>query len=573
MIRRLLVVTLLMACTLTGCIPTGDDARRNQPAEGGTVTLGLAGAPSGVLHPYVSTDPDDRSVLRLLYNGLLKPGPDGMWVCDLCDEFSVAPDNLSVTVSLRGNLQWHDGTPLTARDVAFTYRRLLRPGYAGPHAEGLAPLVGVEQLLDRRDQLARQVAEGRLTERAAAAQGEAAYQEWYNKHGQQALETDDIRTITFHLAEPYGPFLTMLSLPILPAHIWEGVEWQAVAGHDAARRPVGSGPFRVKADQSAPGLSLVRHEHYHGGNPWVHEVVFRTVRVDAVAAELQAGRLDWAPVTPEQALGLLNDPAVTVVQRPGTGYQYLGLNQAREPFGDRRVRQALLMGIDRTAMIQQVLGGFGTAVNTHMAPHWAWYDHAAVKEYRYNPEQAASLLAEAGWTELNADGHRVRNGRVLGFTLNYPQGNKARETSAGLIKQDLAKIGVKVTLEKVAFAQLVREVFGERKADAWLLGWELGADPAPGPQFLPGNKWGAATGWTNDRSEWLIGTAQRQLAPEARRPYYAEWATLVNAELPFLFLYMENELDAVRSDRLVGAEGPDPLSGVERWWVRPPKGS
>lgn len=573
MIRRLLAVALLAGVLVAGCVPTGDILRRNQPVEGGTVTLGMGGAPSGVYHPYISTDPDDQAVLRLLYNGLLKRSSDGMWVCDLCASYAVSPDNLSVTVELRPDVLWHDGRPLTARDVGWTYRQLLSPGYAGPHSAGLSALVGVEDLLDRRDQLARQMAEGKLTERAAAEQEEKAYREWYDQHGQKALEIADVHTITFHLAAPYGPFLTMLSLPVLPAHVWEGVDWRSAAVKDLARRPVGTGPFKLKSDQSAPGVTLVRHERYHGGKPWLDSAVFRTVRSDAVAAELKAGRLDWAAVTPGQAQEMVGDSSVTVVQRPGTGYQYLGLNQSREPFRDRRVRQALLMGIDRVAMIEQVLQGFGTALNTHMAPGTAWYDPAKLEQYAHNPAEAVNRLSEAGWSEVNAAGFRVRSGRVLGFTLKYPAGNRARESSAELIRQDLAKIGVKVTLERVEFAQLVREVFGEHKADAWLLGWELGSDPAPGPQFLPDNKWGAATGWTNDRSAWLIRTAEQQLAPDARWPLYAEWATLVNTELPFLFLYMESELEAIRSDRVSGAAGPDPLSSIERWWIRPAKGS
>ncbi|HYG60543.1 MAG TPA: ABC transporter substrate-binding protein, partial [Symbiobacteriaceae bacterium] len=309
------------------------------------------------------------------------------------------------------------------------------------------------------------------------------------------------------------------------------------------------------------GVSLLRHEAYHQGRPFIPEV--------RLAVAKPGNQVDVIELTAPEAAAVAADGDWKLVQRPDQGYQYLGLNQQVPAFADRRVRQALLYAIDRQGLINQALQGYATVVNTHMTVgSWA-YDPAVLEPYAYNPARAVELLTEAGWKERDKDGYLMRNGKRLGFTLTFPEGNGARERTATWIQANLKALGVKVNLQPMPFGQVVKEVFGERRAEAWLLGWDVGPEPDPGPVFSPDNKWGLATGWTHDLSQQLLIEGRGRVVPSERKAVYTQWAKLVNEELPLLFLYAENQVEAYRADRLHGVS-PDARGlrwNIWQWWI------
>lgn len=557
--RRLVAALLALMFVIAGAVGCAPPKKTEKPVPGGTLTIGLPRGLSESLRPLVSEGPVASEVIQLMYNGLLRPGPRLELVCDLCDEYTVSADRRTLTFRLRDDVQWHDGRPLTAEDVAYTYRAMLEPGYAGAQAAELVALVGVQALLDGRDNVDRDFAVAKFDAAEAMTRKQAAWKKWLEGPGKQAITVTDSHTIAFTMDQPYAPILTAMRLPVAPAH---------------TQAPVGTGPFKLEEYQKGQSVRLVRHDAYHLGKPFLDRVVVRVVPPGKAVEQLRAGTLDYAPLSAAEAAqagakGEAEPQVVDVVTWPGAGYQYLGVNHARAPFNDVRVRQALLYGINREAVVAELLHGRGTVLNAHAAPgHWAG-EGVTVHPYDFDLPRAAELLTEAGWGTVDAQGYRTKDGDRLRFTLKVPRGNPVREASARMIQRDLKTLGVQVDVQELSFGQVTREVFGERQAEAWLLGWDLGLDPDPGPIFSPDNKWGSGTGWSNARSEELLRQGRQVLIREERQPLYAEWLKLINQELPYLFLYAEDGVAGVRSDRLRGLE-PDvrgALWNIWEWWI------
>ncbi|MFZ5814964.1 MAG: peptide-binding protein [Bacillota bacterium] len=577
MTKRFLALALVLALFIAaGCSkpkaseknPTTDapeEKGSKGPVEGGQLNLSMFSAPKGVFNPILYEDQYDANVIGLVFNGLLMRNEKLEFVCDLCESYEISGDNKTVTFKLRRNVKWHDGRPLTTKDVAFTFRAMLHPDYTGVRTGDYAALVGVEQMLDARDQLTQQVEAKKLSAEEAAKKKLEGWEAWLNSDGKKAINVVDDQTISFSTTEPYAPFLENLAFPIIPAHIYEGSPMGKMSDHPANRQPVGTGPYKFVSYVTDQYVELSRYEEFHLGKPYIQTIIYKIANQDVAIGQLKAGELDFIPINPSDVELVQGDPTIKIFTRPDFGYQYMGINFDHPVLRDQKVRQAIMYALDRQAMVDQLLKGHGTVMNSHMPPALWAYDEQSLNPYPYNPEKAAALLAEAGWTEKNAEGYLVKDGKLLEFVLKYPSGNKVREQSAPLIQADLKAVGIKVELQMLEFSTLTTTVFDERNMDAWLMGWGLTMDPDPGAIFLPNNKWGRVTGWTSARNEELIRQGTRVLKVSERKPIYVEWAKILNTELPYIFLYSQNVIDAVRIDRIQGLK-PDARGTLWNIW-------
>lgn len=542
----LALLAAMAAAVLAGCggrqaqAPQAAPAAPATPVDGGTLNLSMYSAPKGIFNPVVYEDKYDSNVIGLVFNGLLKLNGKLEYEPDLAAGFTISPDNKTVTFKLRQDVKWHDGQPFTARDVAFTFKTILDPRYPGVRADDYMDLVG-----------AREYKEGKAEDVA----------------GIQVVNDHEIR---FTTREPYAPILERLAFPIIPAHVFAGSDIRKIAEHPATRQPIGTGPYKFVAYKPDQYVEFVRNEAYFGGKPHIEKVIYKIVNQEVALGQLQNGELDYAPAKPADMKILAGMRNIQLNEQPDFGYQYMGFNHRHPVLKEKKVRQAFMYAINRQAIVDKLLGGKGTVMNSHMPPvSWA-YDARALNGYNFDPARAAQLLAEAGWKEKNGEGYLVRDGQVLEFTLKYPTGNKVREQSATLIQDNLKAVGVKINLESMEFATLAKQVFDEQKADLWLMGWGLGTDPDPAGIFLVTreNKWSQVTGWNHPRNNELIEKGLRVLKVEERKPIYVEWARLLNDELPYAFLYSQNNIHAM-GNRVQGW-APDirgPLWNIEQLWI------
>lgn len=567
------MVIVALAVVLGGCgkstvAPPAPEKDPSKPVEGGTLYLSMFSAPKGVFNPVQYEDMYDANIIGMVFNGLVKLNDKLQYVPDLAEKMDISADNKTITFTLKKGVKWHDGSELTTKDVAFTFRTMLHPDYTGVRTDGYRDLLGAAAMLDDRAKLDKDVEDNKMTAADAKTKNHEAWTKWLEGDGKNAINVIDTHTISFTTAEPYAPFLENLAFSIIPAHVFEGSDLAKLAEHPATRKPIGTGPFKYVDYKTDQYVELVRHADYFDGKPWIEKIIYKVVNQDVAIGQLQAGAIDHMPVKPDQLDLLKENKELLISEFPDFGYQYMGINHDHPNLKDQKVRQALMYGINRKAIVDNLLQGHGTVMNSHMPPvSWA-YDVGSLNAYNYDMEKAKALLAEAGWKEKNAEGYLTKDGKVLEFELKYPSGNKVREASAPLIQDNLKQIGVKVTLQMMDFQTLSTTVFDNRDMQLWLMGWGLSTDPDPGPIFMPTNKWGKVTNWTSKRNEELIQQGVRVLKVEERKPIYVEWAKILNDELPYIFLYTQNNIHAV-NNRIKGLL-PDvrgPFWNIHQLWI------
>jgi peptide/nickel transport system substrate-binding protein len=309
-----------------------------------TVVVALESAPS-VLDPRFTTDANSSLVAALVSDGLTASDERGDSVPALAEWRQPSP--LEYHFTLRPEARFHDGTPVTAADVAATYRSVLDPALGSPKREAMAAIA--------------------------------------------AIAVPDPRTVVFRLREVSAAFLETTNLGILPARL-------TGRGPLPPLEVIGSGPFRVTAMLDGGGVDLAPHAEALGGPPRLARLRFRVIPDGVVRAlELASGSVHLVQnaLDPDLLPWLAARPELELVISPGTTFQYLGLNFRDPRLADRRTRQALAYGIDREAIVHHLLRDTARPASGLLPPsHWA-YD-GAVARYPYDPARAAELLRQAG---------------------------------------------------------------------------------------------------------------------------------------------------------------------------------
>ena len=316
-------------------------------------------------------------------------------VPDLAESWEVSDDGLTYTFNLRAAM-FSDGSPVTAGDVAFSLTRLRDD----PNSAWSDPY----QII-------------------------------------QAIDTPDERTVIITLSEPAAPFLAsiaMFAASILPQKV---VEEQ---GEAFAENPVGAGAFRLKEWRRDEVVILERNPHYwEEGKPALDGVEwYKIVDDNTRILKVQAGELDVALFIPFNRLAELEQaPDINVHLDPSTREDHLVPNHENEALGNVKVRQAINLAIDRDAIVKLVTFGYGKPANSFL-PAGMLYYNLDNEAYPYDPEQAKALLEAEGMSDLS-------------FELTHEAGSKVDEQLAIMIQQQLALVGIDISLRKVDPAQTI----------------------------------------------------------------------------------------------------------------------
>lgn len=345
----------------------------------------------------------DEVAYATIFEGLVRIGADGTVRPWLSSGWTVSDDGLSYTFDLRPGVRFQDGSPFTADDVVFSLTRATAPDSSNAQAQALRTI------------------------RAVTATGPLQ--------------------VRLDLAERNSNLLTLLSLG-------DAVIVPRGASADLATKPVGTGPFRLADWRRGDAIILERVENYWGRPPALARVVFRFIAdPNAAYAAMRAGDLDIFPDFPApEVLGdLATDPRLQLAIKPSEGEVILSLNQRQGPLSDIRVRRAISHAIDRQAIIDGAMHGYGTPIGSHFSPH----SPDAVDltgAYPHDIATALRLLAEAGYP----------NG--IDLTLKLPPPAYARR-SGEVVAAQLAKAGIRVTIRNVEWAAWLDEVYKRHDFD------------------------------------------------------------------------------------------------------------
>lgn len=497
-------VSLLFGCDHQPPAMVEEGAVAQRPDYGDTLLMGSIGEPSNLL-PVLASDSASSDINGLVYNGLLRYDKNLQLEGELARSWDISPDNLTITFHLRNDVRWHDGHPLTADDVLFTYRLLVDPAVPTAYADRYLQVV--------------------------------------------KAEAPDPFTFRVTYGQPLASALVSWMFPIHPKHLLEG---QDVTRSPLARRPVGTGPYRFMEWKSGEKVVLEANADYFEGKPYIHRVVYRIIPdPSTMFLELRSGGLDLMGLTPLQYARQTDNLAFKrrfeKYRYLDFSYTYLGFNLRRPLFQDVRVRRALAHALNKQELVDGVLLGLGTATTGPYKPG-TWPHNPHVKTYDYNPAKARTLLAEAGWQDTDGDGILDRDGRPFAFTIVTNQGNDARTKSGEIIQRRLQEVGISVKLRVIEWASFIKEFINPGDFDATILAWTITPDP-DAYAVWHSSKTGEGElnfiGFKNAEVDRLLEEGRHTLDQDQRKRIYGRFQEILAEQQPYIFLYVPESLPVV----------------------------
>lgn len=510
------------------------------PLTGGSYSEAIVGQPQQII-PLLNdplADPAGRDLGSLLFDGLMRIGADGLLEPALAESYQVDSSGEVYTFNLRHGITWHDGTPFNANDVVFTLRSL--------------------ELIDRP-----------ADPSAAAWQG-------------VLVDRIDDYTVRCTLPEPFAGFLAGARLPILPAHLLEGLSPSQWAGTDFAHQLIGTGPYMLRELREDAAL-LQANPTYFGGRPYIDQVELRFYASPevALAALVRGDVLTYGERGSLNAgLAALNLPSgMRRSSVPLDEYAVLSFNLRREPFDNVGLRRALAYGLDKDALIERALNGLAVPLDTPILTG-SWAYNPETIWYPADSAAAARLLEEQGY-ELGIDGARQRDGQPLSFEL-IVDADPRRLAASNEVARQWGELGITVTVQQLDANELARRL---RTHDFTLAlhGWtRIGPDPDPyvlwhSSQAESGLNY---AGLADQQIDDLLAAARNEYEIPVRSADYAEFQQRWVELAPSITLYQPlytfgaaSDLGGVgfedpqlaTSQLLFGAE--DRYRTVTRWFL------
>ncbi|NJK58480.1 MAG: ABC transporter substrate-binding protein [Pleurocapsa sp. SU_5_0] len=553
-----IVLAVLLLIPLTACNPSTLLANPDQPPQLVDVIL----SDPKTFNFVIASDETSSLVGSMMLEGLTRQHPiTGDIEPALAESWDISDDNLEIVYTLRPNLKWSDGQPLTPEDVVFTYNQL----YLNPDIP-----TGMQDVL-------------KIGETGAFPQVTKINQ----------------RQVKFTVPEPFAPFLGVTGASIFPAHILkETVEQKDESGNlkflstwsvdTPPEKLVASGAYKLKSYATAQRLVFEENPYYWKKDavnkdiPYIKRVVWEIVEsTDTFLTQFRSGSLNSVEVKPEyfSLLKKEEEKGNFKIYNGGPDYttSYLAFNlntgkQNGKPvvnpiksrwFNNLKFRQAVAYALNRQRMVKNIYRGLGQPQQSFISVQSPFYN-PNLKGYDYNPEKAKQLLKEAGF-KYNPQGQLFDDqGNRVKFTLNTNTGNQIREEIGNQVEEDLEAIGIDINFKTINFNVLVGRMSGSLAWDAIILGFTGGNEPNSGANvWLPdGNShvFNIATpaegkplegrtvaDWETEIGRLFIEAA-KELDQEKRKVIYGEIQELVSEKVPFIYLVNPYSMAAVRNN-------------------------
>ena len=536
--RRLVLV--LAALGLSACQRSGGCTG----AYCGTVVFAAVGEPDILLPPstqqVVSRDIEEQLFLKLADIGLTTNTVGDEDFQPLLAERWEWDGPLTLVFHIDSRARWQDGQPVTASDVAFTFDAYADSAVASPFRSNLRRIASVN--------------------------------------------ARDPQTAVFRFRERYPEMFydAVYHMRILPAHLLRGVPREQWKTAPFGRQPVGNGPYRFVAWKAGQTIELVADSTFFLGRPGIRRLIWRftpdlQVAITQIVADQSDGR--EALYAPENIARARAAQQLTLYPYRGNVYAYLGFNltangdttQPHPIFGERDVRRALTMAVDRARLIKSVFGDFAKVPPGPMSQLW-WIWDPEVRQLPYDTVQAKRILSARGWRDSDGDGIRDRAGERLAFHILVPSTSQTRKQYAQLLQEQFRAVGAQVEIDEVeASVQVERSAAG--KFDATLQAWNN--DPSPGS--------GVTQVWTragfggsnflhydNPAFDALVDRAATAASPKQARPLWRAAVETINADAPAIFLFAPDNV-AVFHSRIADVRiRPDSWAALLRTWRIPP---
>ena len=446
-----------------------------------TLVMIIESSPTN-LDPRVGLDAQSERIDELIFDALFRRDEHFDLRPSLAEKWEI-PDPLTYILHLRRDVHFHNGQPLTSRDVKWTLDSLLSGKLISPKASTYNSIASVE--------------------------------------------APDPATLILHLSKPYASLLWNLSDGAF------GVVPYGSMG-ELSQQPIGSGPFRFVSARQNRDLVIERNETYWGEKPHIQRVRFMVVPDETTQAlELRKGSGDAIinALGADTVAALRREDNLQVDVTPGTTYAYIALNTRDPILKDARVRQAIAYAIDRQKIIHYLMGDMARAANSVLPPQ-SWAYDANAKDYSYDPAAANHILDAAGYAK--------KNGIRFGLTMKTSTDATTRVLAA-VLQQQLRAIGVDLQIRTFEFATFYSDVT-QGAYQVHSLRW-IGGNQDPDifesifatSSFAPKRQ--NRTYYSNPRVDQLIDAARGSVDETQRKTAYRDIQEIVNSDVPYINLW------------------------------------
>jgi peptide/nickel transport system substrate-binding protein len=509
---------------------------------GGTMVIAQPAEP-GTLLPALMGMSIEKQIMDLLYDRLAEIGDDLNTVGDkgfrkqLAERWEWAPDSLSIVFHLDPRARWHDGVPVRASDVRYSVALMKDPALGSP---GLPLITNIDSVAVRDSLTA------------------VAY---FNRH------------------TPEQFYDLVYQVSIVPEPLLHNTPPAQMKTAEVARKGVGSGRFRLAKWEPGKSIELVADTGNYRGRPKLDRIVYvPTPDFNTAVTRFFAGDADFfEQLRPEHLAKIASDTARRAIPYANLAYSYLALNNrdAKQPdqphpiFGDRAVRRALTMAVDRRAMLNNVFGTYGM-------PSYGPFPHAlpvadtTLPQLPYDTTRARALLDSAGWLP-GPDGVRVKNGRRLEFGISTPVSSAARKQYSVLLQEAFKRVGASARIDEMdnaafvakntdrSFDTMIELYQTDPSASGFKQSWSTGGLGKDGSNF---------PSYSNPAVDALLDSATTTFDPSRTRAYARRAFEMIIEDAPGIWLYEPPTVAGAHKRIHTTAMRADGYwSGMADWWI------
>ncbi|HEY2026227.1 MAG TPA: peptide ABC transporter substrate-binding protein [Gemmatimonadaceae bacterium] len=542
-VRRVHRVPLVAVLALLGCKGSEPPAATTPGPNdiGGTIVIATA-TDAGTILPSLAAGVMDREVSDLLYDRLADISDDMNTIGDrgfrpqLAERWEWAPDSLSITFHLNPRAKWHDGQPVRASDVRYSVRLIKDPTLASP-AQALITNIDSVAVRDSLTAVA------------------------YFKH---------------HTPEQF--YDLVYQVPIVPEHVLSNTPPAQLKTADVARRGIGSGRFRLARWQAGQQIELVADTANYRGRPKLDRVVFAiSPDFKSAVTRFLTGDADFfEQLRPEHLAKIAADTARRAQRYPSLQYAYLAFNlvdpkatsQPHPIFGERAVRRALSMAVDRRAMLKNVFDTIGQPLYGPF-PHAIAVADTTLPQIPYDTVKARALLDSAGWV-VGTDGVRAKNGHRLEFSITVPNSSAARHQYSLLLQDAFRRIGASVKVDEPDFATFAaKEKTRGFDAEIALFATDPSVSGFKQSWSTAGIRAGAnAPAYSNPAVDALLDSATSTFDPARTRSYARRAFETIIDDAPGIWLYEPPTIAGIHRRIRTATMRPDGYwSHLADWWI------
>ena len=481
------------------------------PLHGGSISEGIIGTPR-FINPIIATSPADLDLVSLIYSGLMRKNSDGTLSPDLAEKYEMSDDGLIYKFTLKNEIYFQDGNPVTVDDVIFTINEVKDPIIKSPKK--------------------------------------------VNFDGVNATKIDE-KTIEFSLKKPYPSFLENLTLGIMPQYLWNN---SSIELNETNISPIGSGPYSIKSvSKESSGVinsyELESFDKFILGEPYIKKVSLNFyLNENELIHALEDGKVEQiSSITPLNA-DILKERNYQIESSVLPRVFGLFFNQNKNIlFANKVITKAIDQAIDKDKIVREVLFGYGIVIDDPIPPNMIAYQKLSREDNSSREvilQNVQNSLTKDGWSKGEdgflqktvVDKNKKKTTTTLEFSISTGNAEELTKT-AEIIKQDLSKIGMKVDIKTFEIGNLNQSVIRPRDYDTLLFGqiinnesdlsafWHSSQRKDPGINVAL---------YANAKVDKILEDASITVNEQARIKKYAQFEDEIKKDMPAVFLYSPN---------------------------------